>query len=67
MIKTVRIWNGEKPMVLVAVDDETETVTFAPGSSSAGAIDIDLDPWAGIVTGDAVSGVVKLTPGPPAT
>jgi hypothetical protein len=63
MIKTVRIWNGERPMALVTVDDETEAVRFASGAAwSAETIDIELDPWAGIVVGAA-----WRAPIPPAT
>jgi hypothetical protein len=71
MIKTVRIWNGERPMALVTVDDETGAVRFASGAEvmfasgaawSAETIDIELDPWAGIVVGAA-----WRAPIPPAT
>lgn len=57
MIKTLRIWAGEKAIGVLLVDDESGAMTTVTGAglSIGETIDVEIDPWNRIVTDNDLS------------
>lgn len=51
MIKVIRIWRGEEAVGVLMIDPVSRSATYAtgPGNSAGAIIDIELDPWAGVI------------------
>jgi hypothetical protein len=50
MTKTIRIWNGNKVVQVVAVSDTgSSTIGATGGAGNSTQVDIELDPWAGLI------------------
>ena len=57
--KAIRIWNGCKVVqVVVAEDGAISTLGAVGGANNSTKIDIEIDPWAGLIVDHSV-------PGPP--
>jgi hypothetical protein len=57
MRKTLRIWNGCKAIALVIVgEDGGMSVTAAGGAGNSTIVDIEIDPWAGLLVEHGLTG-----------
>lgn len=50
-MKTIRIWNGNRVVQVVTVHEDggSSTIGAAGGASNSTKVDIELDPWAGLI------------------
>lgn len=57
MEKTIRIWNGCKVVQIVSVSDTGSTTLGASGGAeNSTQIDIEMDPWTGLLVDHSVQG-----------
>jgi hypothetical protein len=56
--KTIRIWNGCRVVQVVTVhqDGGSSTIGAAGGAENSTTVDIEIDPWAGLIV-DHLAGI----------
>ncbi len=55
MQKTIRIWNGCKVVQVVTVGEgSSSTIGAVGGAGNSGVVDIEIDPWAGLIVDHSV-------------